>query len=224
MKPIWMLLLLLASPTFAADPTSSNVCNVQPAGPSVPLVDYQPTAKAICTPGPLGVGTVPAIRANSAGVTAWMWCPAGTGWRLQFAAATWAWLAANSVATDGAAVSAKTSGGAQLTALNAALDRNASTPLADPSLTPVWCPQFAAMLTSRPLDTAPPIPTPTPGTWITSGLSTYTTSAGKLGAFAGLTSRGRVCDCSKPVKVGAVSYCTFTGAATGIVAQCSPTP
>lgn len=219
-KTLGMLLLLIALQTSAQTPPV-NVCSV-PAPFVITLYDdwNRGTSKAECAPTPLGTGTLPSIRANKAGMTVWMWCPAGTGWRLYRAAATWAWLSTNNVPTDGATIAASTD---PVGALNAALDRNITLPMADPSLTPVWCPYLAEVRASRPPDIVPPPPPPLPGSWITSGLSTYNSTAGRLGAYAGIGAKGRACNCvSTQIRVGTIVYCTFAGASTpAIVAQCT---
>lgn len=61
-----------------------------------------------------------------------------------------------------------------------------------------------------------PAPVP-PGVWLTTGLTSYNTSATGLLSSAGLISKGRVCDCTVPLKVGVTTYCTFTGAANPMV-------
>jgi len=73
--------------------------------------------------------------------------------------------------------------------------------------------------------TPPPPPQPLPpaaGSWVTSGLSRFnTTMGGALSGFAGTGARGIPCDCTRPIKVGATTYCTFQGApGPHVVAAC----
>lgn len=73
----------------------------------------------------------------------------------------------------------------------------------------------------------PPPPTPPPpGAWVTSGLSTYNTANGALAGYVGSASaKGLPCDCTKPIKVGAMVYCTFAGApGPHVVAACKQAP
>ena len=215
-KALWPLLML--APAAAQVP--SNPCNVPE--PNVPAVYYdwqKITSSVRCAPSPVGAGTLPFIRANKAGMFVWMWCPNGNTWGLSRVAATWTWLSNNNVVADGAAIAASSD---PIGALNSALNKNVTLPLADPSLTPVWCPYEAEVWASKPADIVPPPPPPVPGSWLTSGLSTYNSAAGRLGAYAGIGARGRACNCTAPIRVGTFTYCTFAGAATAsIVAQCT---
>lgn len=96
----------------------------------------------------------------------------------------------------------------------------ADTPLADPALTAVWCPHQAEMLAAAP----PPPPQPA-GSYVTSGLTAYSTTGGRLGVRVGTVALGTACDCAKQkVQVGTAAYCAFAGSAPGVVAQCKPAP
>lgn len=183
--------------------------------------DWQTGQKATCAPGPIGKGTLPTIRYNSAGIHGWAWCPLADGtWGLQLAAVTWDRALQLQLVADAAAIAHAAD---PVDALARIADKNISTPLADPTLTPVWCPNIKEMYASRPLDVviAPP---PVVSAWVTSGRSVYSSSGGRLGAFLGLTTTGLACDCAKPIVVGTVTYCPFTGAAPNSVASCKRSP
>lgn len=90
----------------------------------------------------------------------------------------------------------------------------ADTPMSDPSLTPVWCPYQAEMFAKKPAD-------PVVG-FVTIGLYSYETNAGGLVSTVARISKGLACDCTSSLKIGTLTYCTFTGAAKpSIRASCA---
>jgi hypothetical protein len=74
----------------------------------------------------------------------------------------------------------------------------------------------------KPEPDPPPPPPPPAGRWVTSGLSTFNTQNNALAGYVGgAGSRGIPCDCTRPIKVGAATYCTFQGApGPHVVAAC----
>ena len=143
-----------------------------------------------CMPAPGGPGVGLTVRYNASGVTSWWYCPGANGTHItSFGAATWARLSSGNLTPD--------------------------TPLADPSLSPVWCPWAAEMRAGLP---KPPAPAPA---WAVASTTAYKVVKGALSSVAGPVARGTPCDCSKPLFVGALRYCTFTGAASSdIVSLC----
>ena len=205
-------------------PTPARTYYVDLAASGVPPAIGPPVA---CVPGPVGTGTVPTIRWNLAGVMGWYHCPQPSGvWVTTWGAETWASLGSHNLTGD-AAIVAASSDPAQ--ALNALLVGHITLPLADPSLTPVWCPFADEMNASKPPASAPPAPPPT-GQWRTPAAGTgtiYTTAAGKLaGLVAGRKAPpNALCDCTAAkVAVGTSSYCALTGGPASEVTLCKAAP
>lgn len=208
--------------TIAPDP--SNPCAV-PDPVTIRLYqDWQVGQKVSCVPAPIGIGTRPTIRYNSAGVHGWAWCPkAGGTWGLMFAAVTWERALQIPFASDSATVAQAAD---PIAALSAAADRNITTPLADPSLTPVWCPNVVEMYASRPADIPPPPPVTA---WIvTPALSgsrpLFSIVNGALVAttqrVAALASPPTACDCdAAKLVIQTATYCAPVGKAP-LVALC----
>jgi hypothetical protein len=68
--------------------------------------------------------------------------------------------------------------------------------------------------------------TPPATTYATVGGYTYTVNAGKLALTSPIAKApaGQACDCTSPVISNAIRYCTYTGAAAGIVSACIAKP
>lgn len=222
MKMILLFTLaLLCVPALADGP--SDPCNIpQPPGITYPYADMLTAGSTYACAPTLSAVTV---RINSAGVVAWWYCPTDKPGRYaaNWAATTHGWLAEHALQSDLLSVVTSLD---PLVSLNALTKKNADKPLSDPSLTPVWCPFFQEMADAtpggwnHPEDNPPP-----PGTWLTSGRSSYETANNSLTKFAGLVSTGLACDCASPIHAGTSTYCTFAGASKpSIVAQCKKAP
>lgn len=144
-------------------------------------------------PSPGGTGTAPMVRFNTKGVATFWYCPdaqPATKYRLMTGAATWARLATGSLTPD--------------------------TPMADPSLSVVWCPFVEEARRAAPVVSVP-------GTWKVTQSTAFNVNSTYTGltSVAGTVAVGTACDCAKPAKIGAATYCTFTGAVRPtVVAQC----
>lgn len=64
---------------------------------------------------------------------------------------------------------------------------------------------------------AAPVPPIQTVRWLTASIVSYYTSSSGLTATAGIIQRGLLCDCTTPLKIGTVTYCTFAGAQTPLV-------
>lgn len=170
-----------------------NPC-AYPAG-SPPAYYTDNLGKWACMPAPGGTGSAPLVRLSSKGIATFWYCPdnaqAPTKWSLQMGAATWARLATGSLTPD--------------------------TPMADPSLSVVWCPYVEEARAAAPV-VKPPEPA-----WkvaLPTAFSVNSTFTGLTGV-AGTVPVGIACDCAKRLVLGSATYCTFTGAARPtVVAQC----
>ena len=185
-----------------------------PAGAVLPAVT--------CAPAPVGTGTVPTLRWNAAGVTGWYHCQKPDGrWATSWGAETWDSFRAHAVNTDALAVAQAAD---PVAALNAILATRVSLPLADPSLTPVWCPYAREMIASQPAPAATP---PPPAAWIVARYSTqtsrpaYPVTNGVRGTMSTMrASVGATCDCTSPLVEGVTTYCPFPSSG-GAVAMCT---
>jgi hypothetical protein len=200
---ILIVLLLVALPLSvmaqaASAPALSNPCNVQPTNGYYVYRDYVAPIAPTCA-----AATPVQYSANSAGITSWRYCQqADQTWLPQ-----WGALAA-SAATPSMLLDFLKAGPqpsavdiARLSALYV------TKPLADPSMTPVWCPAWPTIWAGRPQPPAAPA-------WKTASTLAFTVRAGALGGLAGTVRLGVACDCTAKTVIGSRTYCTFTGAAT----------
>jgi hypothetical protein len=136
-----------ASSLATAEP--GNPCNAPASAVRLPYVDGASGAAGYpCAPSPIGSGTLPTLRSNAAGSVVWWYCPSASGrWTANWAAATAARLSARNAFAEASAVIKADD---PMAAFRAAVDRNVSLPLSDPSLTPVWCPFVTEMLSGAP--------------------------------------------------------------------------
>jgi hypothetical protein len=101
-----------------------------------------------CAPAPIGNGTLPTFRSNTAGTVAWWYCPnAGGNWHVNWAAGTAASLSASNIVAEAYGVVTAADPKA---AFHAAVAKKVNLPLSDPSLTPVWCPFVPQMVSGAP--------------------------------------------------------------------------
>lgn len=186
-KLITLLLAMFCGIAFA-----QNVCNVpNPVGTNY-YTDLSKSGGTFdCMPAPGGPGVGLTFKTNTAGVMSYWYCLKDGKYRTNFGAATWARLSSGDLKPD--------------------------TPMADPSLTPVWCPFASEMFSKTPA-------APVVGAMATISIISYNTTATGLGSIAGTITKGLACDCTTPLKIGTVTYCTFTGAAKpSIRASCAKT-
>lgn len=230
----WLLASLCAqAQPFAVPSTGRNPCGFAP-----PTVDwiYGDLATTLagaggvavnavsCAPAPVGTGTVPTVRWNAAGVVGWYHCQRPDGrWTTSWGAETWPSFRSHVINADVLAVAQATD---PVAALNAILSARVALPLADPSLTPVWCPYAREMIASQPAQVVTP-PTPVPATWWVAKYSTQPTrpafplTSGVRGTVSSTRAPvGAVCDCTASVVEGVTTYCAFTGGG-GTVAVCT---
>lgn len=193
-----LLLLLLPAPAQAqaGGGPPDNPCAV-PA-PTVPVyyTDLTPGRPFACMPAPGGPGKGLTVRYNSSGVTSYWYCPDNVDkpskYSLSFGAATWARMAQGNLTPD--------------------------TPMADPSLSVVWCPFASEMRANVPV--VAPV-----ATWRTNAVTVFNVVGTTLAGVVGSVPVGTACDCTKPVKIGSATYCTFAGAAKpAYMASCKASP
>ena len=80
-----------------------------------------------------------------------------------------------------------------------------------------WRQRFNAAM---PVVVVPPV-----ATWKTAAPIAFNVSGTTLTGVAGTVAIGTACDCTKPTKIGATTYCTFAGAARPtVMAACKVTP
>lgn len=107
-----------------------------------------------CAPAPLGSGTWPKLRSNTAGTVAWWYCPATNGrWSLSVAAATAAHLSAARIRDDIYSVMTASD---SVAAFHAAVAARVSANMDDPGLKLVWQPFWPEMRAGSPAVTAKP--------------------------------------------------------------------
>jgi len=133
-----------------ADP--GNPCGAPASAPKAPYVDLTSSAGGFrCAPSPIGEGTLPTLRSNAAGTVVWWYCPSASGrWQLSWGAATAERLRAGHLMAELYTIVTAPD---RKAAFDATVAANATLPVSDPSLTPVWCPFAPEMLTGAP----PPI-------------------------------------------------------------------
>lgn len=141
------LLLLMLSGVATADPVVRSVESLlsQKAG----MVDLASSGNGFgCAPSPLGAGTFPTIRSNSAGSVAWWYCPSsGGGWRINWAVATAEQMSVSNLMAQAHAVVTAADPKA---AFAAAVARSVSLPIDAPALTAVWRPFAVEMVAGIP--------------------------------------------------------------------------
>ena len=155
MKSVVAAALLVAASAGLALAEPGNPCNASLSAPTSPYVDLASGAVAYpCAPSPIGGGSLPTLRSNTAGTVAWWYCPSDSGqWHLNWAAVTAARLSASKLFGEAYAVVTADDPKA---AFNAATAKNVQLPLDHPSLTPVWCPFVAEMISHTPPPTTKP--------------------------------------------------------------------
>ena len=210
---------------FQAPATADNPCGFAPPVTRWPYGDLavsmaagSPVAATSCTPAPLGKGTQLTLNVNAAGIVGWYHCPQPDGrWRTTWMAETWASYNTHPTDADGKSIWQAAD---PVAMLNSVLAQRVNTPLADPTLTPVWCPFALEMIASQPL---PVVALPGGGltaralragpTLRSAGGPLYVAGAGRLGAeVPGRTApRDKPCDCSgaviPKVTIGTQTYC-----------------
>lgn len=213
---------------FQAPTTADNPCGftspvtIWPYGDlAVSMAAGIPVAATTCTPAPLGKGTQLTLNVNAAGIVGWYHCPQPDGrWRTTWMAETWASYNTHPTEADGKSIWQATD---PVATLNAVLAQRVNTPLADPTLTPVWCPFARQMIASQPAPVMVPIDplarsraAVAPSNWKTlnTGPGTLHIAApGRLvGEVPGRTApRDKPCDCSGSVipmvTIGTQTYC-----------------
>jgi len=225
--------LMLAVAHAFAQPFQVPVTPDNPCGFPVPTpqrtyytditVVVSPTATSVvplvaCTPAPLGAGTFPTIRWNKFGLMGWFYCPQPTGkWTTTWGAETWGSLTRHNLTSDASAI-ASSNDPAQT--LNSILASHITVPLADPSLTPVWCPFSTEMINGKPADVVPVTETwHTPAT----GFGTiYRTVGGKVsGVVVGSKAApSTLCDCTTQIPFAGQTMCAIANADTTQVTVC----
>jgi hypothetical protein len=170
------LLVALSLPCIAQG-NPENPCNKPTTLLVHEYIDAVDGARARCVPYPIGTGTVPYIRWNKAGIVGWSFWSTASGFNL---------------VSDTAAIAASSD---PLTSMNSMIASRATTPMHDPSLTPVWCPFADEMFATVP---------PRVYKWAVAKNGTYQTrpsyalSGSTIGATVGRATVGAKCDCSKP--------------------------
>lgn len=197
-----LLLLLATAPAFAAE----NVCNVPEPNTTVFYDDFLPLQKSACREP---IYSESAWGTNSAGVVGWRYCKSADGktYYPQWGAATWQYVWSTSLGRE-LAIADKRPTDALVQSIAA---RHATTPLASPLLTPVWCPFQLAMHAGIPVVARVPPPPTAP--WATSSMFVYTLSPA-LSLSTVRVALGVACDCTRPFNVITTAYCTYVGAPT----------
>lgn len=195
-----------------ADPV--NPCTgLAITGPVWYYSDVTASSTLACLPIPSTTSTKPYLYVNDKGAAAYYFCKAGGKWYRQMGAATWGFLSGHNIATDARDALAAPDA---LTVFLAKVKASVNLPLADPSLTPVWCPATQEMWDNKPADDAPPPPPPPVATWIVTPSGTaatrpaYPVVNGKRSSSPGSSAKVREpCDCAalKLVEFGIVNYC-----------------
>lgn len=106
------------------------------------------------------LSTLPKLRANDAGITAWRYCKGTDGqYRPQWSAVTWDFLRATpGLAKDALALGFSPSDAA----LHNFAAKHAKTPLDAPELKAVWCPHWPEMTAGIPARLPPTVEAPQP--------------------------------------------------------------
>jgi hypothetical protein len=197
-RPRFIVALILAI-FFSAIFYSSARAQVCPSGTSGPTSLKEMTKPyPECLPAPLGPGVGFTVRQNDSGVMTWHYCSDGFSYRYTFGVATWEALRVKGV---GAVMLVAAQAG--ISATQTAATSMVDTSLSDPSLTPIWCPNFNEMVSKIPA----PVPyvVATNGKYATRPTYPYTPlttpSGSSLGTMSN-TSDGSIavstsCDCVK---------------------------
>jgi hypothetical protein len=190
------LILTIVLSVLVYNSARAQVCPSSTAGPTT----LQPMTKPYpeCLPAPLGTGVGFTVRQNDAGVMTWHYCSDGFSYRYTFGVATW-----DALRTKGTGVVMVAAAQAGLASTQTAAASMADTPLSDPSLTPIWCPNFNEMVSKVPAPV--PYTVATNGKYATRPTYPYTALATPNGSSLGTmtnTSDGSIavstsCDCVK---------------------------
>ena len=140
---------LLAAHHVAATPaTGDHVCAGYSADGPATMVEAAPEWSSLpCTPDFLqgGTGRGYGLRVSlTGGATAWVYCPSGTGWALRWGA--WTWPEAVDIVRALPAALAAPDKRSALQALETGRD------IASPELKAIWCPHWATMRASHPIE------------------------------------------------------------------------
>lgn len=135
---LFATLAVIATAQAAAQPYTP-VCNVVNPKAVVLIKDIQDSKAYACAPRPIGDGTFPSISTNDKGTTLWWYCQdlKTKVWSAQIAAATTEYFTTFYTDPKPSAIFVSAD---PLNVLNSIIVKNATLPLTDPSLTPVWCP------------------------------------------------------------------------------------
>jgi hypothetical protein len=197
-KLIFSFLLALLS--VAANAQWTDICTGQPTTvpPGLLISTYDPAKDVICD-----LPTTPVIRTNSFGVMGYRYCKGTTQYNVQFAASTWDFFSKTPSMVYDLLLAGLNPSNSTINVI--AKKYGASVPISDPSLTKVWCPFWAEMVTNKPQ---------MPPSWITERITTYQTNGYSILPPLGRAVLGTPCDCKKPLVIGALTYCTFQGASS----------
>lgn len=237
-----LLILLLAVLSIKYARAATNPCTGQAIPEGAPIdwyYDFQewkaanaatpasapPESTAMCMPWASTTSTAPVIHSNDAGVMGYNYCKVGPVWQPQKLAVTWAFLIGKNLAKNAKAALASNE---TITAFQQLVQAGVSTPLSDPSLTPVWCPWEDEIRKNRPAPDPPPPPPPGPDVWKALGSNLYTLTAGKL-APVYVTVNGKLtqqkaiasqlCE-GAPFVSGTVTYMPLAGGPATQVTSC----
>ena len=221
----FFLTAIMAAFSTIALAAVDNPCNVTGTPQVVyPYIDFANGGAITCAPIQSANSTWPTTRINAAGAMAYWYCKSPSGvWSAQWVAGTTAFLLGNNVAGEAAAAAGAASAPAQ--ALEAVRRKYVNLPLADASLTPVWCPYVNEMVANTP-PTVPTVPTKPSYVVAPNGTSlTRPAFAFANGARSYSTSKsvpvGSACDCTTKLTEGANTFCSV---APQLVAMCVKAP
>lgn len=219
-KAFYALLLALALPVFA----QTNSCGNPVTTPQVGFDDISGGVGYTCLPTPIGPGTAPWIRSNSAGMMVWWYCPSTTTptkYSPSFFVVTSDALNTNSFFGLAQAIikapDPKAAANAAITTQAAASASSTSTlPLNDPKILAVTCQfqkeMFAGLVAVNGFTSGGTGPKYVVTKSVTGNTrNAFTPSGGVLGSPTGIATVGAACNCTTPVKIGLTSYCTFDG-------------
>lgn len=142
-------LLALASSNVAHAAPETAAISAEAASAPRAYIDLASTrANFDCSPAPIGAGTAPTIRTNTAGTVAWWYCATPNGqWRVNWAVATSEQMSVRNMVAEIRAVLLADDRGA---AFDAAVAKNVKVPVSAPALLAVWRPYIAEMNAGKP--------------------------------------------------------------------------
>lgn len=148
---------------------------------------------------------------NEAGVALWQYCWDATKGKFypMTGVATWGYIQKNPGLVGEVLKNWPKADGATIKRI--LVTYNSPGTFIDPESAAIWCPLRDRIIAGIP---------PAPPQWVPAGPTLYNFTGTGLAGVAGAVKPGQTCDCTKPFKLGATTYCPLNGGPITAVARC----